>query len=418
MAQLSSADLQVGMKTARDVKDQQGRLLIPAGTSLTEKHLRAMKLWGIAVAHIEDEGGAGATGIKAAFSAEILDQAGTETERLFANNAANRDHPVFQPLFDHCLAKTARRIDTGGHDHAETKGSSQKPPEVEYKCDYSLGTIVRRSKTVSSLPAIYHEIVEVVNHPHSSAVDVANVISRDTGLTARLLKLVNSAFYGFPAKIETVSRATTMVGMNELCDLALATSVTGLFGKTPNADIDMSKFWSHSICCGLVGRSLANHRREPRTERYFVAGLLHDIGRLIIFTQLPATARSIMEESRKSGRPVLDLEVETMKFSHADVGSALLEFWNLAPSQQEAVECHHQPGAALRYPNEAAITHVAEITANAMRMGHSGDPLVPPLSVRAWDCLDLEPELLTTVMEETEMQVQDLTRILESDDIS
>ena len=419
MPLLSHTDLQVGMTVAQDVKDRQGRLLIPAGTSLNEKHLRAVKLWGIAVVNIESDGETGPAGVESAFSQEVLERAGAETEKIFANNAANREHPVYEPLFHYRLMKTARRMEAGDYEEEERPQPKRRGPkglvdEIKDLCDYSLGNLVRKTKTVSSLPAIYQEITEIVNHPRSSAQDVANVISKDTGLTARLLKLVNSAFYGFPSKIETVSRAITMVGMNELCDLSLATSVTAIFGTELGKHLDMSMFWRHSICCGVVARSLAKQRREPRTERYFVAGLLHDIGRLVIFAQLPATAIRMVETSSKTGRPVHQVESETMKFNHADVGGALLEYWNLPASQREAVECHHQPGGALRYPVEAAVTHVAEVVTNAMRTDHT---LVAPLVASVWGQLDLDPGLLPSLMEEAEMQVMDLARILEVDDM-
>ena len=117
--------------------------------------------------------------------------------------------------------------------------------------------------SVSSLPGVYLRLSNVVGDPRSSASDVGRVIADDPGLTARLLRLVNSAMYGFPSKIETVSRAISIVGTQQLQDLALATSVIRLFANMPQELVTMESFWRHSVACGVAARALAGRRREP-----------------------------------------------------------------------------------------------------------------------------------------------------------
>ena len=127
---------------------------------------------------------------------------------------------------------------------------------------------------IPSLPMIFTRIDEAVNNPRSSLADIGRIISEDSSLTARLLKIVNSAFYSFPSKIETISRAVTVVGTQQLRDLALATSVMKLFQGIPPDLINMEAFWKHSIACGVAARVLAAHKREANIERFFVAGIL------------------------------------------------------------------------------------------------------------------------------------------------
>ena len=122
----------------------------------------------------------------------------------------------------------------------------------------------------------------MLEDPNTTANDLGRVIGRDTGLTARLLKIVNSAFYGFQSRIETVSRAVTIIGMRELRGLVLAASAIEAFSKVPNKVLNMANFWRHSVYCGVVAQLLAERSNVLHAERLFVAGLLHDIGLVAI----------------------------------------------------------------------------------------------------------------------------------------
>jgi putative nucleotidyltransferase with HDIG domain len=255
----------------------------------------------------------------------------------------------------------------------------------------------------------------VVSDPRSSATDVGNVIAGDPGLTARLLRLVNSAMYGFPSKIETVSHAIAIVGTAQLQDLALATSVIRLFANVPEELVTMESFWRHSVACGVAARALAARRREANVERYFVAGLLHDIGRPIIYMQAPEAARTAVQRSRETGRPLFEVEHDVLGFDHSHVGHALLEQWKLPSSLREAVQHHHHPERAQRFPVEAAVVHLSDVLANAMSFGSSGETLVPPLSVRAWEVVGLPAELLDDVVSEIERHYEAAAQVIALD---
>ena len=135
--------------------------------------------------------------------------------------------------------------------------------------------LIRGAIEVGTIQTMYQRLIQVIDHPLSSASDVGKVIAEDPGLTARLLRLVNSPIYGFRSRIDTVSQAISIVGMTQLRDLAIGTSFMRLFAKVPSHLVDMDSFWRHSIACGLAARLLAANRREANVERYLVAGLLH-----------------------------------------------------------------------------------------------------------------------------------------------
>jgi HD-like signal output (HDOD) protein len=266
--------------------------------------------------------------------------------------------------------------------------------------------LVQGSVDLSSPPFIYDRLVEVINHPRGGAADVAKVVREDTALTARLLKVVNSAFFAFPRPVDTVSQAVTVVGTSQIRDLALATSVVALFKDVPPELIDMDKFWRHSLACGVGARVLAGLRREGNPERFFVSGILHDVGKLIVFQRCPEDARSIMEKARDEGMLMHHAEREVLGFDHASVGEALLTQWNMPGSLREAIRFHHNPRRADRYPVETAAVHVGDILANALGFGNGGEAYVPPLEPVAWDTLALDVALVSSAIEEIDRQFQ------------
>lgn len=248
----------------------------------------------------------------------------------------------------------------------------------------------------------------VVKDPLSSNRDVAQVISEDPALTARLLQIANSSLYGFPSRIDTITRAVTVIGTHQLRDLALATSVIDMFRGSDGAGIKLAEFWRHSIACAVAARIIATCRRETNIEQYFIAGLLHDVGRLVMMSEIPMTLVRLMEESNESGRLLHDTELKSLGFDHADIGAALLRRWNLPAALTDAVEYHHRPGLASDEGSlGAAVVHVADIIANALEVGSSGEHLVPALDESAWQRLRLSESALPWILKQLMSQYED-----------
>ncbi len=270
------------------------------------------------------------------------------------------------------------------------------------------GDLLKGCIEVSSLPTIYCRINEAINNPASSMAGIGKIISDDPGLTLRLLRLVNSAFYGFPTKIETITQALVIIGTKQLRDLALATSIVSLFEGIPKEFVSMESFWRHSIACGIAAKTLAAYRRESNTERFFIAGLLHDIGRLILYKKAGNQIREALLRS-KTGESLLFLaEREMLGFDHAVLGRRLLQGWNLPVSLEEAVAFHHEPGGARRYPIETAVVHVADIIVNAIQFGSSGERYVPPLDGEAWERIGFPASKLSSLLEHLDSQVNEV----------
>ena len=270
--------------------------------------------------------------------------------------------------------------------------------------------LAQETPALSSLPTIYTRLTEALAKPRVSTGQIAEIIASDSALTARLLRLVNSAFYAFPLRIETVHQAVFLVGTQQIHDLALATSVLRVFPRIPPELVDMESFWRHSIATGVTARTLATYRNERSAERFFVAGILHDLGRLLLFAARPDAARAALERSRTQGEPLMVAERAVLGYDHSEAGGALLEAWNLPAELQDMVRWHHAPAEAQRHQREAAVMHVADIISTAMEFGCSGDHAVPALAAGAWEQLGLSSTVLGAVTEQVDRQVNEVTQ--------
>ena len=264
-----------------------------------------------------------------------------------------------------------------------------------------------REVKVPSLPEVFLRLDEAINSPRCSLGDIGDILKEDTGLSGRLLKIANSPFYNFPSKIDTITRALTLVGTQQLRDLVLATSVMKLFRDIPQELVDMEHFWRHSIACGVTARVLATYLREGNGEYYYLSGILHDIGYLIIYLQLPEQALELLEESADSGKLLNTLERDRFGFDHADVGGALLEHWSLPPRLLQPTKYHHRPGNAEDYPLESAVLHMADVLVHGMQLGYSGERRIPWLDAQAWRRVGVSVNSLPVLMQQIETQYHD-----------
>ena len=265
--------------------------------------------------------------------------------------------------------------------------------------------LVRGTVKLVSLPEIFIKVNSMVDDPTCSASDIGKFISQDPALTARLLKIANSPLYGFPSRIDTVSRSITVIGTRGLRDLILASSTIDAFSKMKSNFIDMDKFWSHSLYTGVLARLIATKCNALHTEPFFVAGLLHDIGKLIIQHKLPEMAREVHIREDDSDLARYELEDEVIGFNHARVGGELLRSWKLPVNIQDAVEFHHAPSMAKESPLGAAIIHLADSISKSE--GHAVSSVknnrIDPM---AWAITGLDEAAIEDMLDEAQKQFQ------------
>ena len=210
-----------------------------------------------------------------------------------------------------------------------------------------------------SLPDAVIRANELLESDQAGAEEIGEVIGHDPALSAKLLKLVNSAFYSFPSQIDTISRAITLIGTNELRSLIFASSATQAFNDIAPELVDMNTFWHRSVYCGLVAKKLSMLSKKGKGEAQFLTGLLHDIGHLILYIRAPDKAQLILEEASVSKKSIFEVEQNVLGFTSADLGAILLESWRLPKNLWSPVKHQHSPASATEYKNETYILNLS-----------------------------------------------------------
>jgi putative nucleotidyltransferase with HDIG domain len=273
-----------------------------------------------------------------------------------------------------------------------------------------LKRIIDRVEDLPTLPRTVLKITELVNDPKSSARDLARIITDDQVLAARLLKLVNSSFYGFPQRISTITGAIVLLGFDAIRNLLLTTSVFDLFSNREKlSKIRKEQFWDHSLGCAVGAKVLGNHLRHDKVEELFVSGLLHDIGKIVEMIFFPKEFSEITKLVTNENILMVLAEKRVLGYTHADVGKLLAEKWNLPPKLISVILHHHQPSEAGRFAQEAAIVHLADILSRALNIGSGGDNKIPALDNLAWETLRIKTQAIEPIMAEIKRGFEDIS---------
>ncbi len=265
----------------------------------------------------------------------------------------------------------------------------------------SAAELVVGVENLVSLPEVYLKIRQLIDHPRSNIDDFANVVMLDPGLSARVLKIANSAFFGFAARIETLSRAINLMGISQLHDLVLATSAINAFRKLPADVINMEDFWRESVHCGVVSRLLATHCNVLDSERLFVMGLLHQVGHLIIYAKQAKEAQEVLRREENESRALYLLEREVLGYDYAQVSAALMHAWKLPESFQITVGMHPEPGRVDSFELETAIIHLARQIVHQHELGSRGIVRELAIDPAAWRVTGLSEDVVEPIRRES-----------------
>jgi HD-like signal output (HDOD) protein len=257
--------------------------------------------------------------------------------------------------------------------------------------------LVSQTADLVSLPDIYIRLKAVVDDPESSMADVAKVVSQDPALIARLLKIANSPFFGFPSRIETITRAVNLLGTQQIHDLVLATTVADAFSGISSDVVSMDDFWTQSIRCGLISRLVAMKCNVLDSERLFVEGMLHGIGHLVMYQAVPEASQRALDRWRVELRPIYLIEREIIGCDYAQVGAALLRDWNFPPGLIESIEYQNEPASAEQFPLEASIMNIAVRLAEMDGSGKTSEEVAPLIDPRAWQVTGLADDVIEPV---------------------
>ncbi|MDZ7374671.1 MAG: HDOD domain-containing protein [candidate division KSB1 bacterium] len=263
-----------------------------------------------------------------------------------------------------------------------------------------LAQAVRRIKNLPTLPQVVTHLMQAVNNPNASASDVARIIANDQSLVSKILRIVNSAFYGLPKRVSTVTQATVILGFNTVKNLALSASVFDAFGNngTGVGRWDRQKFWEHSIGCGVATKLLAREIRYSNPEEAFVSGLLHDVGKVVIDQFLHDQFLRILQTVEAEHCTITEAERQVIGVSHCDIGRWLAESWNLPVQLVECIGLHHDPQQAKHASRLVCLVHLADCLVRMEQVGYPGDDLVPDVNPVVWEVLRLSPEAIERLL--------------------
>jgi putative nucleotidyltransferase with HDIG domain len=405
MEAVQTDKLKPGQILAEEVRDINGRLLLAKGNEIQSNHIRIFKIWGISEVNV-----AGARRRNDKLDPELdpeLVERAAENMKLICRHV-DLQHPAIKEIFKIAVQFRCR------HDLVETAGDMQfhdrgKPDRVQ-KINF-LEEINKKKIVLPEIPSVVFEINEVIANPMSSAEHIAEVVNRSPSLTALLLKIVNSSYYGFPSRIDKVSHAVTLIGTREISGLALGISILSIFKNIPKEIIDMYSFLKHSLACAILSRVIAAHLNFSQTEQLFVSGLLHDLGRLILYIYFPDESHNIISRSRNESKLLYMEEIDYLGCDHAQVGRQLMKQWKLPMILESNVSYHHKPSAA-QHPIPATIVHLADLIVNSLGIGSSGERFVPPLDYDAWESLELSPSCFEKAIGQATHQFKALETIL------
>lgn len=274
--------------------------------------------------------------------------------------------------------------------------------------------IVTDVRSIFSLPDVVIRINELIDSGEATNTELERVILNDPALTAKLLRFANSSYFGLSGKVETVLRAISIIGHKELRNMVIASSVTATFKGIPSDLANMDTFWYHSVTCGVTARLLASS--VDSRERFFIAGLLHGVGRLILFSQFPKESAKILSCANQGADAVIDAERKIFGFTHAQLGAELLRQWRLPLNIWKMVELQFAPMKDEAHKYDAstlcAAVNIANFIQPCINQKINSEKAIPAHAFEAWSLLSLSPELIESIITVAKLQIIELLNIV------
>jgi len=282
------------------------------------------------------------------------------------------------------------------------------PAEILQRIQFD--EIVKQIKDLPSLPVIVMELLNSIDQEDIDINVLAKKVSQDQALTAKTLRFANSSFYGTPSKVTTIQQAITLLGVANVRNLITAAAISGSFPENQCAGFNFKSFWKHSIATAICAKFLARHL-HVNTDYAFTAGLLHDIGRLVLVTRFPEHYMAAIAYRAEQDCYMLDAERAVLGIDHVIAGHALAVHWHFSDIMQQAIFGHHNPeqsGAGVL----VSLIHVANSIVHALDLANIEDDLVPPISLVAWNNLGLDEDIYQHVFRETILQFESLSQVM------
>lgn len=264
---------------------------------------------------------------------------------------------------------------------------------------------IERLGTLGTLPAVAEKINETVAQESCTPALLASIIEKDAALTAKVLKLANSSFYGLSRRVDTIPRAITVLGFNMVRDTALTVSVYRLFAGRSTDGYDVEGLWLHSLACAVAARCLAAPLGAGAAQQAFLGGVLHDIGTLLMIRIFPEQMQAVCG-SKRTAEYLLAMERDTIGTTHPEIGALAAESWHFPSSLVELIRFHHRPLAARNASCSVAAVYAGNEIVKAMNLGRAASFYVSTVDPQVWQMLNIRaadmPQLIRAIARDFE----------------
>ena len=269
---------------------------------------------------------------------------------------------------------------------------------------------IKRIRDLPSLPAVVVELMASMDDEDIDVNSLAAKIALDQSLAAKTLRLANSSFYGMSSQVTTIQQAISVLGFHSIRTLVTACSITGAFAPDGAGGFDFKAFWRHSVGTAVCASLLARHLKL-NPDSAFTAGLLHDIGSLVLATRFTEQYAGMLAYRAEHDCYLIEAERAVFGLDHAEVGSALAGWWKFPAAMQNAVAEHHLDSHR-ETPTLALVVHAANVLAHGLDLSGSDDDLAPPLSEAVWNALALDAASAPRLFREAEATFGEMCQIL------
>ena len=263
-----------------------------------------------------------------------------------------------------------------------------------------LDKTINNVKDIPALPSVVMQVNAVLTSKSETVEGVSRIIEKDTALTSKILRLANSSYYGLSYHVDTLSKAITILGFNAVRNLAVTVSLFKIYDKSSSSSFDAKGLWRHSLGSAIASKTLTFKSRDKILhEKAFIGGMLHDIGKLAFYINLPEEMEGVLERLKEDKTLTLHkAEKDMLGFTHSEVGALIAEKWHFPQELTDTIKFHHKPGMTQKSPELIYAVHAGNEIAKALGLGKSTSEKVANINALAWEKLGLsEKDLLMPI---------------------
>lgn len=266
--------------------------------------------------------------------------------------------------------------------------------------------IIAQGSELKSLPDSVYQLNQMMQNDNVTMSDISDVVSSDPVLSAKILKSVNSPFYGFPAKIDTIAFAVSILGIDSIRYIAISSAVISRFSGSANTVVPIDSFWRHSFATAIIAKQLAQMRSYQHIDRIFTAGLLHELGSLLMAIAIPTDYKQVISKANCEQTHLHIAESELLGFTHVDITAELLKSWNLPTSVIEGIRNMYNCDINQDYQIDCALLNIADSVASSTFPSIRLANMDLSIQNKVWDIAGIQPLQLNSVLDELDNMVE------------